>query len=170
MSDVADADARQLSIDAVTNDRPTTGVAIDERTHYGHVRYAATETPGVIWYDSRDGRERLTLDADTSLDALGSDGRVLTAVELHGHRNVCGIVDPSERWVLEATYARTVEYEPLKLDAEPRERIETVVGSEIFEDQAAARDAAAEKCAVYADAEWRDAVTHRTAATEGDAK
>lgn len=60
---------RQPSLSEVTNERPQTGCALDERTHYAHTRYAATEH-GVIWYDPRDGHEYLTLDVAPSLDSL----------------------------------------------------------------------------------------------------
>lgn len=165
MSDAENA-GRQLSIEDATSDRPTTSVAIDERTHYAHVRYAATETPGVIWYDPRDGRERLNLDVDTSVEDLALDERKLTGLRLHGHRNVCGIVDPSERWVLERLYAKKVKYAPIGLDADPDVRVESYRSSEVFEDQKAARDAAAETCEVYAEAEWRDAVAARLGGDE----
>lgn len=153
---------RQLSIGQATNDRPTTGVEIEGRTHYAHVRYAATEQAGVIWFDPRDGQEYLALDVDTSLDALELDEKVLTSVRLHGHRNRCGVVDPSEKWVLERNYAFKEEFQPVNDVDEMDEHVGHSCDTEIYEDQEAARDAAAELVDAYADAEWRDAVEYRT--------
>ena len=44
---------------ASENDGPTS-------PHYDHVRYAARDTPGVVWYDPRDGREAIRTDHDDS--------------------------------------------------------------------------------------------------------
>lgn len=163
----AGTQARQSSLSEATNERPATGVSLDERTHYAHVRYAAGDHPGVIWYDPRDGREYLSLDVDTSLDALELEERVLTGVRLHGKRNVCGIVDPSEEWVLEIHHASKAEYDVIGDVDETANHVECYRGSEIFESQEAARDAAAEQVEAYADAPYRNAVEARLG--DGDA-
>ena len=155
-------DARQLSVDDVTTDGPRTGLELDNRNHYAHVRYAALDVPGVIWYDPRDGHEYLTLDIETTVDALDLGQCVLTGIELYGHRNRCGVVDPSERWVLEVHHAEAVEVSVVGDTDETVERVESYRSTEVFEDQASARVAAADRYAEYEQAEWRDAVQHRS--------
>jgi hypothetical protein len=154
-------DPRQASLDEAASDAPTTGVGLDERTHFAHVRYAASNHPGVIWFDPRDGHEKLSFDVDKSKSALELDEPVLSAIQLYGHRNRCGIVDPGESWVVEWINTELVEFEPVGLDADPDTHVETHRGTEVFESQAAAREAARERYTRYRDAPYRDAVAFR---------
>lgn len=157
---------RQPSLTEATNDRPQTGFPLDQRTHYAHVRYAAKEIPGIIWFDPRDGRERLTLDTDTSLSALDEDEQVLTSIELRGHRNVCGVVEPSQKWMLLINYAVRAEYQIVGWRDETVDRVESHCETHIFETQAAARVAAEEQVEEYAAADYRNAVEYRTGSQE----
>lgn len=158
------AQTRQASVGEVASDGPTTGVEIDidGRTHYAHARYAASNNePGTIWYDPRDGLEYLVLDADTSKDTLDLGEKVPTVVKLYGHRNRCGIVDPSEKWVLEVQYARKEEVAIVGDIDKTVKKVRTYGGSDVFESQQAAREAAAERFEEYRRAEWRNAVEYR---------
>ena len=156
----------QATIRQATDDGPEIGVELDERTHYAHTRYAASETPGVIWYDPRDGNEYYALE-DVAPDAeIGFDDRELTSIRLHGHRKRCQIIDPStDQFVVEySVKTREVFEKPPGID--DIEYVTTYGGSDVYEDVYTARAAAAEMCEGYASAERKNAVTHRTEADQ----
>jgi len=68
----------QQSLQASAHDAPRVGVPLDtdEFVSYAHVRYAAGDEPGIIWFDPRDGHEYLSFDTDASIEALDVGERV----------------------------------------------------------------------------------------------
>lgn len=148
----------QASMAEAVGDEPRIGLSLDERTHYAHVRYAASDNPGVIWYDPRDGHEHFTLGADTSLDALEFDDRVLTSVRIHAKHGRCQQAHPDGEWVLRLAYASKKRAEIAdKTYVQKQNFEETSVHESVY----AARDAAREQVPEYADAEYVNAVAHR---------
>lgn len=151
----------QATIPEVTGDAPTIGQSIDCRTHYAHVRYAAAETPGVVWYDPRDGHEYLTTGADTSLEAIEEGDRVLTSVRIHAKHGRCQAADPDGEWVVRRAFAEAELFQPLRLDADPERHVVTAETTDVYEDVHEARSAAAETVDAYEEAPYRNAVAHR---------
>lgn len=156
------SDARQTSVREHLDDGPEIGMSFAERTHYAHVRYAAGDEPGVIWFDPRDGREKFALDVDVTEDDLDVGERVLTRVSLRAHRKRAQEVSPDDAFVVEFGMVLREEFEPLGLDEVPDTHLATVSESVVCEDLHAARELARERCSEYAAAEYRDAVAART--------
>ncbi|AQL41649.1 hypothetical protein BV210_02485 [Halorientalis sp. IM1011] len=163
------ADQQTLAASADTG--PEIGKSLAERTHYAHVRYAAIDEAGVIWYDPRDGREYFTTGASgDDLQAVGDE--VLTSVKIipfrpsdHG--------EPAARYVINPQLSRKVRHNE---DCEFREefvRTDTFGKSDVVESLAAAREWCREHIPGYDDADYRNAVAERTDIeivddTEGD--
>jgi len=160
---------KQASLQAATGDAPRIGISLDERTHYAHVRYAASEEAGVIWYDPRDGHEKITIPDAPEDDAVGVDDRHLIALQLHAKYGRCEIADPNDEWVLRRTYKTRATMER-PADLPDKTYVTHVVATDEFDDVHAAREAAAEFSDVYADGEYRDAVAHRTDITTDSAQ
>ena len=151
----------QATIQAVSGDAPTIGRSVDVRTHYAHVRYAAAETPGVIWYDPRDGHEYLATGTETSLEELDENDRVVTSVRLHAKNGRCQEADPNDEWVVRRTFAEIEHFQPLRVDAEPEPHVVTAETTEVYDDVYEARKAAADLVEDYSEAPYRNAVTQR---------
>ena len=151
----------QATIQAASGDAPRIGRSVDVRTHFAHVRYAAAETPGIIWYDPRDGHEYLTTGAETSLAELDQNDRVVSSVRLHAKHGRCQEADPNDEWVVRRAFAEVEQFKPLRLDAEPEPHVVTAEETDVYEDVHAARNAAADLVEVYAEAPYRNAVAHR---------
>ena len=94
--------------------------------------------------------------------AIRRDAVESTSVELRGHRNVCGVVDPNQKWMLVVNYAERGEYQAIGWRDKTVAHVENPSETELFESQAAARDAAESQIDAYADAEYRNAVECRT--------
>lgn len=154
------SESRQPTLSALANDEPEIGVSLDVRASFAHVRYAASESPGVIWYDPRDGHERLALDVDVELEDVEDGSRVLTGVTLHAKRARCQIVDPRQEWVVKRSFAVLEEFGDAMNDVVNR-RVGNVRDSRCFEDVYSAREWCRESVPGYAAAEYRDAVAAR---------
>ena len=154
--------SRQRTIEQTAGTAPTIGVAIDERTHYAHARYAMSDKAGVIWYDPRDGREKFRVPGVPADVDLSVGERVLTHVSIHPKRACCQVVDPAEHeWVVEFNI-KTREVFERPPDLPDREYTAHYAKSVTYETVRAARAAAGERCVAYADAEYRNAVEERT--------
>lgn len=140
---------------------PEVGKSLTERTHYAHVRYAASEEAGVIWYDPRDGREKLSFGVDTSLDALEIGERVLTGVKIHPLRPASH-GEPGEQYFVEQQTAQAERHNEDRDGYDEYETVHTYASTETFESLRAARDWCRENIDGYAEAESRNAVTART--------
>lgn len=151
----------QTTIPQSTDDGPEIGIELDERTHFAHTRYAASETPGVIWFDPRDGNEWFALTEVASDDEIGFDDRELTSIHLYPHRKKNQIVNPAEdRFVVEYNFkTREVFEKPPGID--DIEYVTSYGGSDVYDDVYAAREAAVERCEEYASAIRKNAVDHR---------
>lgn len=155
--------SRQHTIDQAAGTAPTIGVGVDEQTHYAHARYAMIDEPGVIWYDPRDGREKLRVPNVPAGVDLSLDERVLTHVTIHPKRAMCQVVDSEEHeWVVEYQ-VKTRELFERPPDLPDREYTAHYTGSDTYDTAQEARSAAAGRCDAYADAEYRNAVEARTA-------
>ncbi|WP_455448207.1 hypothetical protein [Natrinema thermotolerans] len=152
----------QTTLETATGaDTPEIGVTLETQTHRAHVRYAASETPGVIWYDPRDGRERYVCDRTVTMaDFESMDDRVLTSVVVRPHRpgeavdgRYCVV---RNRNGLE-TFTRSID----------GERVPGLVGigsyrtADVFDSLEAAQEYCREHVAGYADAPRKDAVAAR---------
>lgn len=161
---------RQQSLQASTSDAPAVGIKLDtdEWVSFAHVRYAAADEPGVIWFDPRDGHERLSFHNDVSRDALDVGERVRVNIRLYAKRNRCSIVDPDDEWILCEEFAEHVVREVQRYgQTEEIHRIRYVEQAETFDGVDAAR-AAAREIDAYADAEYRNAVAERVDSVEAD--
>ena len=69
--------------------------------HYAHVRYAAWDTPGVVWYDPRDGREAIRIDHDDSEIVNGQ--RRLVAAKVSPYQPA-EFGTPAERYLTELVF------------------------------------------------------------------
>lgn len=154
------AASKQSTIAESAGDQPTVGIPVDERTHYAHARYAMHEQAGVIWYDPRDGHEKFRLEDVPTDEETGLEDEHLTHLTLHAKRQRCQLVDPDSEWVVKYQY-KTREVIEKSPGIEDREHIVCYRGNDIYEDVSAAREAAAEMCEQYEEAEYRDAVKHR---------
>jgi len=155
------SESAQPTLEASMHEEPSVGQSLDVRTHYAHVRYAATETPGVIWYDPRDGHEKLSLGRGPSVDDLDADARILVGVTLYAKRSRCQLVSPDQEWVVEQHIAFRQEYQPLQLDADTEYRVGVASETQVFEDVYTARSWCREHIPEYDDAEYRNAVVAR---------
>ena len=132
-----------MTTDAHTNeaDGPTA-------PHYAHVRYAASDTPGVVWYDPRDGREAIRLDHDESEIEAGQ--RRLVAAKVSPYRPA-EFGTPAEWYLTERVF-----------ETRDTHHSGTSARREVHGSLAAARAHLGEHVPVYDDAPRRDAVRHRT--------
>lgn len=152
----------QRTIEQATGTAPTIGVAVGERTHYAHARYAMIDEPGVIWFDPRDGHEKFQVPNTPAGVDLSLDERVLTHVTIHAKRARCQIVDPAEHeWVVEYQ-VKTREVFERPPEVPDREYTAHYAKTETYDTVRAARAAAGERCDAYADAPYRNAVEART--------
>lgn len=158
----------QTTIPQSTDDGPAIGIELDERTHFAHTRYAASETAGVIWFDPRDGNEWFVLTGVASDDEIGLGDRELTSIHLYPHRKKGQIVDPAEdKFVVEYHFkTREVFEKPPGID--DIEYVTSYSGSDVYEDVYSAREAAAELCEEYASAIRKNAVEHRMEVSRRD--
>lgn len=150
----------QPTLSEATDPGPEIGITLDERTHYAHVRYAASETAGVIWYDPRDGREKFST-GETGADLEDVGDECLTSVRVHPFRPGSH-GDPGERYFVEQNVTRKERH---NADRDGYEEY-VITGSygrtEVFDSLADARQWCRENIDGYADAEYRDAVAERT--------
>lgn len=131
-------------------------VDLNGRTHYAHVRYAAGDSPGVIWFDPRNGQERLALAVDTSRDALEPGERVLTTIGIYCKHHRAQAVDPDAEWVLDRYYTYKEEIECV--DGSTEKQVSGCRSAETHESLTAAREAASEKHPEYAEAPYKNAI------------
>jgi len=160
----------QQSLQANAHDAPRVGVPLDtdEFVSYAHVRYAAGDEPGIIWFDPRDGHEYLSFDTDASIEALDVGERVRVNVRLHAKRDRCGLVDPDQEWIVREEFAEHVVEEIDRVgETEDLHRISYAEAVETYDGVDAAR-AAAREIDTYAEAEYRNAVAARVDSVEGD--
>lgn len=120
-------------------------------THYAHVRYAAKDDPGVIYYDPRDNREKFTRDVE---DADLSHGeRTVTSVKIKPWRPA-QFGEPAEAYFVEIN---TAELER-RCGGDYRKGYRK---TERFESVEEAREYAKENVPGYADAERKNALEAR---------
>ncbi|GGL57472.1 hypothetical protein [Halocalculus aciditolerans] len=153
--------SRQPTLSELATDEPEIGVSIDVEASYAHVRYAALDEPGVIWFDPRDGREYLAVNIDPERSELSVDERVVTSVRLRAKHGRGPEVDPDGEWVARVGYATLEEYERTGLETGTGIRKKNVEASEVFEGVHSAREWCRETVPAYATAEYRDAVAAR---------
>ena len=115
---------------------------------YAQVRYAARDTPGVVWYDPRDGREAIRIDHDDSEIEAGQ--RRLVAAKITPYRPA-EFDTPAEQYLTELVFEDRVTHDS-----------GTVARREVHNSLAAARAHLSEHVPSYDDAPRRDAVCHRT--------
>ena len=156
-------------------DSPPVGIDLEyqasARTHRAHVRYAASDTPGVVWYDPRDGRERYTLTTEGSDSATestsvtvaafdGMDDRVLTSVIVRPHRPGAAV---DGKYLIVRNYARLETFRRFHAGRhiDSVVRVGACVDSTVVDSLEAAREHCREHVPGYADAPRRDAVFHR---------
>lgn len=141
-------------------DSPTIGKQLPDRTHYAHVRYAAADEAGIVWYDPRDGRERFaTGKQDTDLDTGGD--KHLTSVAIKPYQPE-SFGEPATTYLIERNHARK---EQLNADREGCETTGSVahsVQSDVVEGLETAREWCREHISGYADAPRRNAVAARS--------
>jgi hypothetical protein len=115
---------------------------------YAHARYAARDTPDVIWYDPRDGRETIRISHDESEIVAGQ--RRLVAAKITPYQPA-EFGTPAERYLTELVF-------------EERERHDsgTAARREVHDSLTAARAYLREHVQGYGDAPRRDAVRERT--------
>jgi len=160
----------QQSLQASAYQAPQVGVPLDtdEFVTYAHVRYAAGDEPGIIWFDPRDGHEYLSFDTARTIDALDVGERVRVNVRLHAKRDRCGLVDPDQEWIVREEFAEHVVKEIDRCgDTEELNRIRYAESVETYDGVDAAR-AAAREIDAYAEAEYRNAVAARVDSVEAD--
>ena len=116
--------------------------------HYAHVRYAASDTPGVVWYDPRDGREAIQLDHDDSEIEAGQ--RRLVAAKISPYRPA-EFGTPAERYLTELVFETRDTHDS-----------GTVARREVHDSLATAQAYLSEHTPGYDNAPRRDAVRHRT--------
>ena len=122
----------------------------DEPTapHYAHVRYAASDTPGVVWYDPRDGREAIRLDHDQNEIEAGQ--RRLVAAKVSPYRPA-EFGTPAEQYLTERVF-----------ETRDTRHSGTSARREVHDSLAAAQAHLREHVPAYDDAPRQDAVRHRT--------
>ncbi len=158
----------QQSLHASAYEAPRVGVPLDtdEFVTYAHVRYAAGDEPGIIWFDPRDGHEYLSFDTERTIEALDVGERVRVNVRLHAKRDRCGLVDPGQEWIVIEEFAEhTVEEIERFGETEELQRISYSESVETYDGVDAAR-AAAREIDAYAEAEYRNAVAARVDSVE----
>ncbi|OLZ39088.1 hypothetical protein A6E15_19180 [Natrinema saccharevitans] len=162
-TDSEEADAAIAADGGVAAGQPADGIEIgqqlDERTHYAHVRYAARDAPGVIWYDPRDGREYLTFDVEADPDDLEVGESVVTSVKIMPYQPA-EYGEPAAKYVVKRQRAQKELVEPTG-EGEPFPTVRTYGGSEVFDSLEAARTHLRETFDEYAAAPRRDAVRTR---------
>jgi len=121
-------------------------------THYAHARYAASDTPGVIWYDPRDNREVFNRGLSEEID--NGERRVRSARVSAYRPPKFGV--PPEQYITEIS----VEYGPAEGAEFPYPR--SAVSSEVHDSLDAAQAHLKEHVPSYEQAPRRDAVLHRT--------
>ena len=126
---------------ASENDGPTS-------PHYAHVRYAARDTPGVVWYDPRDGHEAIRIDHDDSEIEAGKR-RLITAKVSPYQPAESGT--PAERYLTELVFETRDTHDS-----------GTSARREVHDSLAAAQAHLGERVLDYDDAPRQDAVRHRT--------
>ena len=136
------------------------GETLPERTHYAHTRYAASNTPGVIWFDPRDGREKFAIGTTgEDLEAVGDEA--ITGVAIKPFRPE-SFGDPAAKYVVKIQLVRRERENADREAYETFVRINTYGRSEVCESLAAAREYCRENVPGYADAPRKDAVRERT--------
>jgi hypothetical protein len=119
---------------------------------YAHPRYAASDTPGVIWYDPRDNRESFSQDLSTEID---TGERRVTSGKIGSYRPAeFGV--PPEQYITKIG----VQYGPEQGDEFPFAH--SAVSSEVHDSLDAAQAHLAKHVPGYEQAPRRDAVLHRT--------
>ena len=116
--------------------------------HYAHVRYAAWDTPGVVWYDPRDGREAIRIDHDDSEIVNGQ--RRLVAAKVAPYQPA-EFGTPAERYLTELVFETRDTHDS-----------GTSARREVHDSLAAAQAHLDEHVSGYDDAPRVDAVRHRT--------
>jgi len=119
---------------------------------YAQARYAARDTPGVVWYDPRDNHESFS--RDLSEEIGDSERRV--------RRASIGAYQPAEFGVPPEQYITKigVQYGPERGDEFPYPH--SAVSTEVHDSLDAAQAHLAEHVPGYEQAPCRDAVLHRT--------
>ncbi len=162
-TDSEEADAAIAADGGVTVDQSgddiEVGQQLEERTHYAHVRYAARDAPGVIWYDPRDGREYINFGVETDRDDLDLGESVVTSVKLMPYQPT-EYGKPAEKYVVKRQRAQKELVEPTGEGA-PFPTVRTYGSSEVFDSLEAARTHLRETFDEYAAAPRRDAVRTR---------
>jgi hypothetical protein len=122
-----------------------------ETAHFAHVRYAAAENSGTVYYDPRDNRERYTRDVADS--ELSHREQTITTVVIKPWR-------PAQFG--EAAEQYTVEIYTATLDRRCGEDFRTQYSkSKKFESVEEAREYAAENVPGYSDAPRKNALKAR---------
>jgi len=115
---------------------------------YAHARYAARDTPGIIWYDPRDGRETIRIEHDDSEIVAGQ--RRLTYAKITPYQPA-EFGTPAERYLTVLVVETRVTYDS-----------GTAARREVHPSLADARAHLSEHAPGYDDAPQRDAVRERT--------
>ena len=115
---------------------------------YAQARYAARDTPGVVWYDPRDGHEAIRIDHDDSEIVAGQ--RRLVAAKIAPYQPA-EFGTPAEQYFTELVFETRVTHDG-----------GTAARREVHDSLATARAYLGEHVPGYDDAPRRDAVRHRT--------
>jgi len=115
---------------------------------YAHARYAARDTPGVIWYDPRDGRETIRFEHDES-EIVAGQRRLVTARIAPYQPAEFGT--PAERYLTVLVFEERKGHDS-----------GTAARREVHPSLADARAHLSEHVPGYDDAPQRDAVRERT--------
>ena len=115
---------------------------------YAQVRYAARDTPGVVWYDPRDNREAICIDYDKSEIVAGQ--RRIVGANISPYR-LAEFGTPAERYLTELVFERRKIHDS-----------GTAARREVHDSLAAAKAHLSEHVPDYDDTPRRDAVRHRT--------
>jgi len=150
----------EYSTDQTGADSPEIGVSLDDRTHYAHVRYAASDEAGVVWYDPRDGREYYTLPDAPADDAMAVGDEAVTSVKIMPFRPAAH-GEPAEKYVIKRQRKRKEREGVDREWLDEYVRVNTYGTSEVHESLEAAREWCRENVAGYATAPRRDAVSAR---------
>ena len=115
---------------------------------YAHARYAARDTPGIVWYDPRDGRESIRIEHGDS--EIVSGQRRLVAAKVSPYQPA-EFGTPAERYLTELVFETRDTHDS-----------GTSARCEVHDFLAAAQAHLSEHVSGYDDAPRRDAVRHRT--------
>ena len=115
---------------------------------YAQVRYAARDTPAVVWYDPRDGRETIRIDHDDSEIVAGQ--RRLVAAKISPYQPA-EFGTPAEQYLTELVF-----------ETRDTHNSGTVARREVHNSLAAAQAHLGEHTPGYDDVPRQDAVRHRT--------